>query len=264
MVDYLFCNILMAPMAPEEKPKKRKMNLARRASSAVHRASITAMNKIQSVVNQFSNARLSLCVPEKILEAHELATISSKRVLTKAAQTNAMRLSICAEKSFMLTGRKVLLNSADENDVNIKFDELTMNVLAQRRDLGSLYEKMNYDCQWGLVAVDIVNDLMIAMCFNLLLYVDRIDSSGNFYKPSVKSNILQKLLSICYMKQLCVQDLIKDELLFVNKSSQEHIEKLQFADDSHVGMEILHRFVLDLLGRNTPAAKIFVSKFQEE
>ena len=48
-----------------------------------------------------------------------------------------------------------------------------------------------------------------------------------------------------------------------NKSA-EKIAKLRTATDEHIGLEIIHLFVIDLLGRNTPAAQIFRYKTEEE
>jgi len=57
---------------------------------------------------------------------------------------------------------------------------------------------------------------------------------------------------------------IRNELQLVRKQSAEKVEKLSMAVDEHIGLEILHLFVLDLLGRETPAARIFESKTDEE
>ena len=50
----------------------------------------------------------------------------------------------------------------------------------------------------------------------------------------------------------------------VRRETLKKVEKLRFATDIHCGLEILHTFVLDLLGRGTPAAKIFLTKSEEE
>ena len=41
-------------------------------------------------------------------------------------------------------------------------------------------------------------------------------------------------------------------------------EKLADAADVHIGLELIHLFILDLLGRSTPAAKIFLNKASSE
>jgi hypothetical protein len=47
---------------------------------------------------------------------------------------------------------------------------------------------------------------------------------------------------------------------FVRQETQQKLEKLLVATDSQIGLELLHMFVLDLLGRDTAAAKIFLTK----
>jgi hypothetical protein len=50
----------------------------------------------------------------------------------------------------------------------------------------------------------------------------------------------------------------------VRSESEKKIQKLKVAHDAHIGLELLHTFILDLLGRNTPVAKIFETKSEEE
>ena len=57
---------------------------------------------------------------------------------------------------------------------------------------------------------------------------------------------------------------IKSEIKSVKSKTTEKIEKLSFATDEHTGLEIMHLFILDLLGRETPAARIFEVKLEED
>jgi hypothetical protein len=66
------------------------------------------------------------------------------------------------------------------------------------------------------------------------------------------------------IQQINAEDLLKAELLAVQNESEKKFQKLRFAHDTHIGLELLHTFVLDLLGRNTPVAKIFRTKSEEE
>ena len=50
----------------------------------------------------------------------------------------------------------------------------------------------------------------------------------------------------------------------MKSESQLKIEKLKIATDEHFGLELLHLFILDLLGRHTPAAHIFATKSEED
>jgi hypothetical protein len=60
------------------------------------------------------------------------------------------------------------------------------------------------------------------------------------------------------------EDLIKRELASIRSETISRYEKLRVCSDSHIGLEILHLFILDILGRNTPVAKIFLSKSEND
>lgn len=84
----------------------------------------------------------------------------------------------------------------------------------------------------------------------------RIDPTGEFYKK-------QRSLQHGY-QQMNAGDLIKSEILSVQSESERLYDKLRFAHDMHIGLELLHLFILDLLGRRSPVAKIFITKSEEE
>lgn len=83
-----------------------------------------------------------------------------------------------------------------------------------------------------------------------------IDPTGEFYKR-------QRSLAGGYI-QINAEDLIKAELVQVRTESERKYQKLKIAHNTHIGLELLHLFVLDLLGRTTPVAKIFRTKTEEE
>lgn len=84
----------------------------------------------------------------------------------------------------------------------------------------------------------------------------RIDPTGEFFR---NHNTLG-----CFSQANSAETLIRSEMDAVRKETLKKVEKLRFASDIHCGLEILHTFVLDLLGRGTPAAKIFLTKSEEE
>jgi len=53
------------------------------------------------------------------------------------------------------------------------------------------------------------------------------------------------------------ESLMRQELQWVSSEARSKIDKLRIATDEHFGLELLHLFILDLLGRHTPAAHIF-------
>jgi hypothetical protein len=93
-----------------------------------------------------------------------------------------------------------------------------------------------------------------------LLSVSRVDPTGEFFK---KQRSVMNGFSTFSVQQINAEDLLKAELLAVRNESEKKYLKLKYAHDTHIGLELLHTFVLDLLGRNTPVAKIFRTKSEE-
>jgi hypothetical protein len=63
---------------------------------------------------------------------------------------------------------------------------------------------------------------------------------------------------------LCVSELLKKEIDSVQLDSQEHVKHMSGLGEDQAGIEILHLFIQDLLGRDTAAAKIFRAKTNED
>ena len=61
-----------------------------------------------------------------------------------------------------------------------------------------------------------------------------------------------------------VASLIRQEIQDVKKESDEKRSKLDAASDVQIGLEMMHLFVVDLLGRRTLAARLFITKSEEE
>ena len=65
-------------------------------------------------------------------------------------------------------------------------------------------------------------------------------------------------------QEISVTTIMKDELDYVKEESLHWSELLSNAKDDRIGVEILQLFIQDLLGHNTPAAKIFHAKAEED
>ena len=118
--------------------------------------------------------------------------------------------------------------NASKEDV---FEKLKLEIMHQRRLLSNS-EVEGYDNEWGL------------------------DPTGEFVRRD--GGLL------CFNGESNAEKNIRSELAYVDEESKKKIEKLSLADDDHTGLEILHLFVLDLLGRETNAARIFKSKTAED
>jgi hypothetical protein len=117
-----------------------------------------------------------------------------------------------------------------------KFDELRAAILKQRAELQP-EEVAEFDRQWGL------------------------DNNGNFLSEADEDNSHSSRSSSA---SLDASRLIQKDLNIVEKESKEMLDRLHLAMDSHIGLEILHKFILDILGRDTPAAVIFGNKTEED
>jgi hypothetical protein len=53
---------------------------------------------------------------------------------------------------------------------------------------------------------------------------------------------------------------LEEEILDVKSLSEKQIMKLKPASDLQIGMELFHLFIVDMLGRDSPAARIFEAK----
>jgi hypothetical protein len=130
-----------------------------------------------------------------------------------------------------------LKNHAPNETANIEgvFNSLDADIRLQRRFLPAS-ELESFDCAWGM---------------------DPTGEYSRHFKRSARFGIFRG-------KQINVADSIRQELNSVQLESSSRIKKLEFAADEHVGLEILHLFVLDILGRSSSAARIFQSKSNED
>jgi hypothetical protein len=77
-----------------------------------------------------------------------------------------------------------------------------------------------------------------------------LDSSGCFIKDSTL--------------QISTEAKIRSELESVVREVNLKLDNLKSANNEHIGLELLHLFILDILGRETFAARIFQKKTEED
>jgi hypothetical protein len=128
--------------------------------------------------------------------------------------------------------RKVSRESSAATDTEGVLQRLSEEVHCQRRLLKAT-EVEEFDMQWGL------------------------DPSGDFAQG-------ERSLLPCFKGKPGAEQTLMAELQFVTAESAKKVDKLNIATDAHTGLEILHLFIKDLLGRDTPAAIIFETKSEED
>jgi len=127
-------------------------------------------------------------------------------------------------------------NIDNASTIDLMLEKLIEQVLSQRKFIKE-DDLIDYDQQWG---IDNINGN---------LKNSNYDDSSNYRRNNNRET---------------TYEILKNELNLVQTISNEKIKKLQIATDAHVGLEIIHLFIKDLLGRTTSAAKIFESKNNED
>ncbi len=111
------------------------------------------------------------------------------------------------------------------------FEQLREDIALQRRSLKPS-EQDDFDSSWG------------------------IDPSGEFVR--------QEQTNWCKSRVHDSERSIREEIAAVQTSALSKVKKLSVATDEHIGLEILHLFILDILGRDSAVARIFQSKSAED
>lgn len=100
-------------------------------------------------------------------------------------------------------------------------------------------------CSYGVL-------MYLCLCLCVRVYVCRVDPTGEFR--------VFRSFSFFSSFQRFAKTIIADEIRDVVVAVKERQAKLKLASNLHIGLEILHLFVLDILGRHSSAAKIFSAK----
>ena len=272
VIDFLFWSVISAPTADSLKMQAEDSLFSRTARNAGRRMSnvgsavATAGRRMSNAIvtaaplqrkSSFSlNIKKSRGIPDSAVEAQMLATASFSDMIDEVKSSNKSRQSIRHQgrQTFLTQIRsevegpagasqrkidyerlnKAVLNSTDPT-VDELFDEMIVDMMEQRANLLP-EEAAAFDREWGLVDGHLDCDHSIVF-------------GGTCCSKRTVSRM---------------EEVIKSELEYVQRESHVKHEKLRLATDQQVGLEILHLFVLDLLGRDTPVAKIFLSKSEED
>jgi hypothetical protein len=259
VVDFLFNEVLLAPTADSLKLQAQDSAMTRagrRVSAVARRASVSASAAVSAVKSSaqaiagrqargmgtkkaVDKNRMTITttrlIPGETMSAQSLAVMSTSNVVDSFKQS---RDTFRAHRDTVLVGNygtpqnnSIALALANTGDLSVSsmalFSQFERELYAQR-DLLKVVERSAFEAQWG------------------------IGPSGRLGEAAPRS--------LSCAKALPTDRAIQAEISFVQREAFDKYEKLKLANDSHVGLELLHLFVLDLLGRETPAAKIFVAK----
>lgn len=197
----------------------------------------------KTILDKIKDVETTRLVPSSTQEAHELAVISVKEIIkdqisnikknmmnqdSRHKTSTHLKQKSSLEKyreslkyrgeSQKVKSTKLRSNrSIDEVALEEQFLELTVDIMEQRKEL-KRNQQDGFDEMWG------------------------IDPTGEFSKQ--RQNYL-----IFWSESKSSEDIIKKELKFVHEETKKKSDKLEYASDVQTGLEILHHFILDLLGR---------------
>eukprot|EP00603_Paraphysomonas_imperforata_P009834 CAMPEP_0114468378 /NCGR_PEP_ID=MMETSP0104-20121206/10145_1 /TAXON_ID=37642 ORGANISM="Paraphysomonas imperforata, Strain PA2" /NCGR_SAMPLE_ID=MMETSP0104 /ASSEMBLY_ACC=CAM_ASM_000202 /LENGTH=988 /DNA_ID=CAMNT_0001641949 /DNA_START=315 /DNA_END=3278 /DNA_ORIENTATION=- len=77
-------------------------------------------------------------------------------------------------------------------------------------------------------------------------------------------SLSQRLLRCCSKKEETREKVLTQAIARASAEAKKNAKRLQLAPDLQIGLEILHIFIIDLLGQTTSAAKIFNSMVDED
>jgi len=285
-IDSLF-DVLTSPTADAVKIRNHEGNsipsqIARRVSSVARRGSAAVVSSAAAVRKKLMHSlsgkhQVTRVLPDAAAHAHQLAAASMtavesrvrssirQREASRMTRLNSMRYggnddaqlrtpspvnaatvsaSTAPLQQVMTTGDGDSMHSLD---VGMLCERL-MTEIEQQRALLRMSERAEFDAQWGVE-------------------VPGMTGSGSEGGDERRAAQNIKGVDGGMMGGILpgnVQSKLREELSRVRALTTEKVEKLSIASDDHAGLEMLHLFVQDLLGRDTPAAIIFVAKSEED
>ena len=162
-----------------------------------------------------------------------------------ARRTLERRLSFAQPALYMPTSQ---LHSGETQTKSPEMKRFLDNMMLQLEKLSSenLAACFLFMREWNYT--DVISETQLTAAHppaHLLLSYDMaLDLATDCYVDGASANV----------------ELLEAEMVAVRTAGHARADELEFSGDSVIGMSILHEFVLDILGRDTPYGKIFVRK----
>ena len=273
-MDMVF-DLIHAPTADEMKVRndesslvnrvgRRMSNVAENAAKTIRRASAILSNATAAAVGRKRDVQageMTRFIPDATHHAHGLATQSIGIIQPVLLQNQLKRLhgresvytrAASSRKNGGLSvtgGSKGINSSTDLSKMPIeaqsmaKYKNLCQDILLQRQLLRPS-DVANFDTQWSLATDE--NDELNNYS------IDRVEHMEGMSASQIKNGMTP------------VEQCVLGEIVNTKTEACQITKDLRYATDEHIGLEILHYFILDILGKDTPAAKIFLSKTHED
>ena len=272
-LDWVF-ELIYAPTADDMKVKNDENSVIKRVGRRLSNVATSGVNRVRRASAIFADAAskalkrhevtagdVTRHIPHGTHEAHSLAAQSLKLVQPVLARNLLLkqenRTSLYSRATAAGNGKSFILSEENINGTTTpqpqqtldqqamsRYKQLCQDIVLQRQLLKPS-EVNIFDLQWSIACHDEeLNQFQL----------DRITHvNGNHIHSNEVKHALTK-----------VEECILNEIYStINDAGLVH-KRLKYATDEHIGLEILHLFIKDILGKDTPAAKIFSSKTDED
>jgi hypothetical protein len=300
-IDMIF-DLLTAPTADELKIASTAQSSAnsalrsvgRRMSNMARKVSVAALNTVTMASNNISHTTKKLLVglttrkiPHSTETAHQLATASMSVLASNSMQQlqerhlsrmrtyyssqhgmgddiHASDYSDCDDDSSSSSSYSdssdsdSRWNDDDDDHHEIRVQERTTN-RRRVKDINSSVSIISGNNTIDRLSNEISCQRRLLKASELELFDEQwgIDPTGEFATGD-------RSIIPCMKHKDGAVEIISQQIQLVEKEVQQKCEKLMIATDAHTGLEILHLFIKDLLGRSTAAARIFETKADED
>ena len=275
LVDFLFQDIISAPTADEYKvdleSRQLRQRLGRRMSAVAANARGAIRNSISIASNRITpilpvarrtlSARLSTRVSSTFTVPEATTRQLPPSVVRSYASTSMMLKNVFDQQESGASGTRrsiiapvrmsVLLatniNEEGENESSV-YDSVERGDMSDATSFDSFYAMLHK--QWEHLTGQAKSEFQERWGFES--GYDSADSESNIFGSDhdVPSGISLKIRSklCCNNERKTRKHVLSEAIGEISQMSTEKISKLKLASDMHVGLEIMHLFIIDLLG----------------
>lgn len=254
-MDNLF-SILTAPTADDlevqDQTVHRLMSGAGRRISAIASGTRSAVRRVSVALGNAVVAVKRRAVGSIARRNPFLATSTQEQALRSASALKKLNeeLAVKRVEQKALMAEHAHLDLTDDTKKSLL--QLSSDIVAQRGFLDGV-EMCEFDRQWNTGWDETGEHLMNFDYKRIRHFAKEVVSDKDRLSHAAVSPWLTP-----------TEVMVLGEMETVDSLAKAQVTKLKDATDTHIGMEILHTFICDLLGRDSYAAKIFLSKAEED
>jgi hypothetical protein len=224
-------------------PTKGYLQLVKTKEATMERAHMSVFDRTTRRISNLFTRTNSVTPSVNPVNLQDLQNRRTKRMSSvrqisdQVVRNHIVAQAILKSETFSLDP-SIKIPTPEELDTDYGYERL-LDAIFKQREMLSPEETANFDLQWGLETLNTIQEPELnALRYRPLQY-------------HIKSEVSEKI-----RKHF---DLMGEEYTKIKAKLDDPT-----MTRSNKGLEILYEFILDLLGRDTPAAKIFRAKSEED